>query len=64
MRNPYWPDIVNELVKKLGTQSALSERTGIPRASISSMSLGYYREPSYSRGAQLLELHKRICKQP
>jgi len=62
MRNPDWQKIICELVRVVGTKTALSERTGISVSSLSDLSRGASVEPRYSRGHKLIELHEKLCK--
>ena len=54
-----WQTVITEIKSSLGiTQVQLAERVGVTQTSISELERGIVKDPRYSTGAALVELHR------
>jgi transcriptional regulator with XRE-family HTH domain len=55
---PNWQLLLAELKKRGWRQVQIAERAGVVQATVSKLARGSIREPAYSVGAALLDLHR------
>jgi predicted XRE-type DNA-binding protein len=62
-RGMNWTQIISEICEASGlNQSQIAQRTGIAKSSLSELLSGSTKEPRFSTGEKLLNMHRRLTR--